>query len=237
MSAARRALGLAAALLTILVWAAPARAAPTIAVDLDPSTAGLQSSLTVEPGDLFTVAVVYVSDGLASFDTIALGLAFNDSGPVLGLGPSSGDPRQGALAGLATTSALDSGSLSGAVAGDPMTRFDTFSPPAGFASGVGAFGFEATGGGFFSVGGAGTVAGIMALTFEALIPGDSLVCPNPFIDPTPFVDPIPFFLTSGGTGVRALALDATVTVTPEPATLLLLGTGLAGLGLLRRRIM
>lgn len=61
-----------------------ASAIPTISVDLDPGTMGIQTSLTVKPGDSFTVNVVYTGDGITTFDTFMFDTLFNDLGAVLG---------------------------------------------------------------------------------------------------------------------------------------------------------
>ena len=62
--------------------------ATVVAVDMDPLTPGVQSTLTVAPGAIFTVDVV-VSDPVGiAFDTAILEVSFNDAGPVLGPGPT-----------------------------------------------------------------------------------------------------------------------------------------------------
>lgn len=43
-------------------------AQPVISVDLAPLTPGIQSTLTVEPGDTFTIDVVVTGDNVATFD-------------------------------------------------------------------------------------------------------------------------------------------------------------------------
>ena len=84
----------------------PVRAVPLFtAVDLDPLTPGIQSSLTVAPGTTFTVDVVLDDLGLGaatSFDLVLLDALFNDAGLVLGLTPAT-TPIAGALAALPGT--------------------------------------------------------------------------------------------------------------------------------------
>ena len=89
----------------LLMGVATATAAiTTVAIDLDPNTLGIQSTLVVDPGDSFTIDVVLTGDGVATIDAFAFAADFNDLGAVLGLG---GMHTAGTIAGLAPLSALD----------------------------------------------------------------------------------------------------------------------------------
>ena len=78
--------GLAAALILFGgATTASAIAVPIISIDLDPGTAGIQSTLTVAPGSSFTIDMVLTGDGVTLFDTFAFAADFNDLGPILGL--------------------------------------------------------------------------------------------------------------------------------------------------------
>ena len=85
----------------------PASATPVLAIDLNPAAAGIQSTLTVQPGATFSLAVVYAGDGTATFDTFISSINFNNNGAVLGLQGGIGNPKAGALANQAPVAALD----------------------------------------------------------------------------------------------------------------------------------
>lgn len=216
--------------LTLTLWASAAQAIPIIAVDLDPYAPGVQSTLTVDPGDLFTIAIVYVSDGQTVFDAVELGVAFNDAGNVLGLGlgVTPGDARFGNLVGLASGLVQEIDTFDLAFVGAPMHPDGTFTPPVGFAEGVGGFGYTVVHPGVFLPGPGGTITPVLTLAFVALFPGESAICPEPF-SPFLFLD---------GVGVDARQAPGFVTVlgaetpVPEPASVWLLFAGLAGLGLI-----
>ncbi len=214
--------GLVVALL-LFVGVTTAAALPIISIDLDGGpggTAGIQSTLTVDPGSSFTIDVVIADAAIvpAFFDTVILEPFFNDAGAVLSPGPT-----------LATWGAFAGGSLDlfggfvpavpGALAGVGPSG----APAGGFASGSGAVGLL----GFFVAPAVPTV--IFSIDFTALASGTStiLAAGSPFGSPE---------LALGGGPVFATLASGTVTVTPEPGTWLLMGSGLVGLaGLAWRR--
>ncbi|MCH7916254.1 MAG: PEP-CTERM sorting domain-containing protein [Deltaproteobacteria bacterium] len=204
---------------------------------MDPGTAGIQTILTVDPGDVFTIDVVYTGDGTAVFDTFAFDVVFNDLGAVLGLAGGTGSPTAGSIAGTVPSPLI--ADLFGAafvVPGLPLTPSGLpFPIPAPFTAGSDGLGMQAFGSPFTDGPiGAGVTIDLFSLTFDALAPGMSTVDPSvgsgfPLgglaFTPGFFQDPVSvLFSVAGGT----------VTVTPEPGTLLLLGSGLAGLAALRR---
>ena len=232
--------GLMVALL-LLVGVTPALAVPVISIDLDPGTGGIQTALTVDPGDSFTIDVVVTGDGVTAFDLAAFDVAFNDLGAVLGLGGGTGMPTAGALAGTAPGfipltvpgEALDlpGGGIPVAPGGPLVPDFFPLAP--GFAGGFGGVALLSPGpgpgfpdGGPFPTIGAGVDVTFFSLTFDALAPGTSTVLPS-----TGGGGGLEFF----GGAVQFNVASATVTVTPEPSTMLLLGSGLAGLGFFRIR--
>ena len=101
---------------------------PTISVDLDPGTPGVQSSLSVAQGTTFTVDVV-VTDAPGSFDAAISRILFNTSGPVLTL--ASANPIAGALVGfgVAAFTVRDFYGGSYLAPGDPLTFGPSETPP------------------------------------------------------------------------------------------------------------
>ena len=229
--------GLIAALL-LLLGALPATAVPTISIDLDPGTAGIQSTRSVTSGSSFMIDVVFTGDGATLFDTFAFDAVFNDLGAILGLTGGTGSPTAGGIAATAPILALDAFSAAAVVSGSALTPSGVpFPVPVGFtgqSDGVGILSIVLPfGGGPI---GAGVTIDLFSLTLDALIPGMSTVLPSAGVIPPPLGGlvlagaPVPFTVATGGT----------VTVTPsgeipEPSNLLLFGLGFAGLSFSRRR--
>ena len=237
--------GLAAALI-LLGGTTTASAISVISIDLDPTTAGIQSTLGVILGSSFTIDVVITGDGVMGFDTIAFDVAFNDLGAVLGLTGGTGSPTAGALAGTAPGlfpvtlpgEALDAFGGAAVAPGGSLTS-DLFPLAAGFAGGIGGVGLLSPGPGFpigggpFPTIGSGATIPVFSLTLLAMGPGTSTVLPSTgggLGGLAFFGGPVPFTTASG-----------TVTVTspsavPVPAAIWLFGTGILGLiGFSKRR--
>jgi len=213
--------------------ALPLAASPIISVDLDPSTPGIQSTLSVTTGATFTVEVLIADDGLvvspATFDTLLIESFYNHAGAVLGAGPIG--------ATWLPTLAINS----------PFTfDFFTLLAPSLIPGGAGVFG-PTVAAGFGAGSGAiglvelmslfsispGLPTAIFSLDFTALMAGtsDVLASGSPFgIGATAFMGaPLPETLLLG-----------TVTVTdptriPEPTIFSLLLLGVAGISLTRTR--
>lgn len=210
-------------------FASQSNAAPVISVDLDLGTAGIQSTRTVGLGTTFTVGVLLSDDGVGAptpvgFDTVVLETLFNDSGAVLALGPTG--PVAGALAGLTGTSFDFFGGFVPVAPGGSLGVGLSFAGafPA-FASGSGVTGM--LGVPTYSVG-PGPAVSIFTIDFTAVAKGTSsvLALGSPPGSPELALTGAPIFATT---------VAGVVTVVPEPGTLLLLGSGLAGLLLAGRR--
>ena len=211
-------LGSLLAALGLLLGSTLAAAAPVIAVDMDPITPGIDSTLTVLPGDVFTVDVVIFDDGTGpttTFDTVILEVFFNDAGTVLGLGPTG--PLGGTLASnsLFTLDVFGGGfSATGASLGVGPSG----APFLSFADGSGAIGLAD----FLTFTVGTTPTTIFSLDFTALAVGTSgiLAAGTPPGSPE---------LALSGSPIFATLQSGTVEVVPEPGTVALLGSGLAGM--------
>ena len=207
-----------------------ASAAPIISVDVDPLTAGIQSTLTVAPSTMFTVDILISDDGAplspTVFDTVILEVSFNDSGAILAPGPTG--PVAGALAGNSASTASVFGPAGSPVPGATVLTAGPSAPQPGFASGSGAIGFldPLT----FTVV-PGTPMTIFSIDLTAgLGPGSSTI----LAAGTPPGSPE---LALAGVGIAASLVRGTVNVVavPEPGTLLLFATGLLGMAVMMRR--
>lgn len=221
--------------LAVMFKVGTASALPMISVDLDPGTAGIQSALTVDPGDTFTVDVVYTGDGAATFDAFAFDVVFNDMGAgVLGLVGGTGSPTAGSIAATAPIAALDAfgGVFVGIGIGDALTPsgvpFPIAAPFTAGSDGLGMFSIALPFGGGVPIG-AGVDVDLFTLGLVALAPGMSSVAPSLGVKPIP--PPLGGLFIAGAPVGHTLA-SGSVTVTapiPAPTTIALLGIGLAGL--------
>jgi len=201
-------------------------AAPVIAVDLDTNVLGIQATRTIDPGDQFSVDIVYTGDGDAVFDTFALDVVFNDVGMVLSL--TSENPIAGPIADTAPTLALNLFSASPVVSGDALA-IDNFLVPLGYDDGLGGIGISSVGGTPFPLVGDGETIGLFRLSLSAASQGTSTVASTGF----PFGANAELALA--GAPVPVTLQRATMTVVPLPPALWLFATGLLTLLRAKRR--
>lgn len=185
-------LALIVGLLALLLCASSAGADPMIALDLDPVTMGIQSTISVTPGAQFTIDVVITDvDAANPLNGFTFDLAYN---PAI----------------LMADAVVAGGFLLPTVF---VSEMDLTAPDVNFtATTLGPSG--ASGSGVLS-----------SLTFTAKSTGFSQLSMNDVAISNPSGQAIALAGISGGG----------VTVTPEPATVLLLATGVFTLAVLSRR--
>ncbi len=225
------------AIVFVVLFVSPqvVEAGAIISIDMDPLTAGIQSSTTVTVGSLFTIDVVVSDDGMTPsttiFDTILLDVSYNDAGVVLGAGPAG--HLGGALAGNHPGVTIDLFGMPAPVysmTGAPLMA-DPAIPSPGFADSAGAVGlFDPL---LFTVA-SGPPVSAFSFEFTALTAGTSTV----FAAGSPPGSPA---LAFGGQPVAAQLISGSVTVQPdpsvipEPGSMTLLGIGAACLTVFANR--
>ena len=193
----------------------------TISVDMDSTTAGIQSNVIANLGDTLNVSIVITGDGVTAFDTIILDLGFNDAGSVLTL--MSG-PDAGSLVATAPFSTINLFGGFAVVPGDPLTT-DAFPVPLGFADNLGGFGLGSAGFPFATIG-LGATEVIVDLTFQVTGVGSSTLGLATFFGPA---------LALAGLPIAHTFVAGSVTPIPEPTGVALFAAGLAMLGFALRR--
>lgn len=198
-----------------------ARAVPTLSIDLDTLTPGVQSSRTVLLGDSVEAGVVLTGDGTTGFDTLIFDLLFNSGPTIIDVAPGGG-PTAGALA---ATSAFVLDVFG--VAPVPLLPGSALAPATpGAIDGLGGVGMTSLVAPFPTVG-AGVDVTVALLTFATLGAGQTSLTLGPVIPGDSifafFGGPIDVTLETAQLTVRD-AQNA-----PEPHGVLLLLTGVLAL--------
>ena len=196
----------------------------TISVDMDSTTAGIQSNVIANLGDILNVSIVITGDGATAFDTAILDLAFNDAGSVLTL--MSG-PTVGSLAATAPVFALDVfGGIPFVLPGAPLTTDGAPAPP-GFLDNLGGLGLASATLPFATIG-LGATQSIADLTFQVTSLGSSTLGLAAFPAGSPA-------LALAGLPIAHTFVAGSVTPIPEPNGAGLFAAGLAVVGFALRR--
>ena len=216
----RRSFAFASSVLLVpLLWSQPSSGL-TLAIDLDPTTPGIQSTLTVGLGATFGADLVLVGDGVATLDELLVDVGYNDAGLVLASGPGS----VVALALSATVPmAWDSTvpSVGPPLPAPPAPLVPLGLTPVGpFTASEGGFGYYTTPGSFPVVGSGVTIT-VAGFSLTAVGIGTSAVAP------IPTGGGAALFLS--GSPVPSTFLAGAVTVIPEPTTCALTLFGMAAL--------
>lgn len=207
--------------LALAAASTPAWAIPTLSIDLDTATPGVQSTRSVLLGDTVEAGVVLTGDGSTGFDTTIFDLSFDAA--VIGVAP--GGPEAGALAGTAPVGALD------VFGGGFVLPGGSLTPQSAAATGsIGGIGLSSLALPFPTVG-VGEDVMVALSSFDTLALGQTTLSLGPVV-------PGDFLLALAGTGVdveleSALLRVRSAEAVPEPDTLLLLFA--ATLALARRR--
>lgn len=216
--------------LLLLVSIPSASAALLVSIDMDPTTPGIQSTLTVVEGTNFDVDVVLTSDG-SPFDTAILQIDFNDAGSTLGLvgGPTAGS--------IVATSPLVIDAFTGlpVLSGAPLSTLPA-PPSVGFTETTGATGVVSLLGPFFLA--PLSVTDLFGQSFNALALGTSSLIANTGLlgGLAGFGQPAAFSTIAGTVNVIAAPVNPpTPTPAPEPTILMLFGAGLLGLARFTRK--
>lgn len=216
-----------------------------VSVDMDPFTTGIQNTLTVTEGDSFQIQVRVRETALVLSDSMQMIISYNDSGSLL----SGGALTWGA--GLPSLPlALDLISLTPPLPplGSGVVGTSSVPPgssPPGFAGNSGLFGlFPSIGTYFTNFNGFDDVGALLTMEFNTNVgfTGTSNILAHgqynvPLLgNRTPFTSlglNIDTELNSGL--VKVIAQNQNFPGVPEPATMLLFGSGLIGLAGISRK--
>lgn len=189
--------------------------AATLSLDLDIHTPGIQNSLTLDPGSVYEVGVVFTGDGTTQFDTFAFDLVHSTSAVDVY------SPMAGAIVDNAPLMAFD---IYGAIQvsrGDTLTQ-GSVPTPLGFEGGLGGVGVSSVGGMPFPLLGEDEAIGLFSASLSVLHGGTGTLALTGY----------PFGIGAGlnlaGAHVPVTLQGATVTVVPVPPGLWLFASGLLG---------
>ena len=229
-------------------------ATPMISMDMDALTSGIQSNISIDPGDRFVASIVLTGDGVTRFDTVALDVAFNDGGGqianlqdarILTTFPIDSDfAPQNPVIGSGIDGAEDlfcsqqqNRLCAPTTFGDEISRGGS-AAPAGFADSLGGVAFGSSVENPFStrVLGNGESIDLLFLGFQdaglggsnTFLVGGALLAQNS-------TKMFSFSLTQNpalfldGNPIEATFVSGQATTVPEPTAALLFSSGLAGL--------
>jgi hypothetical protein len=190
----------------------PSKAA-TLHLDLDLDTPGIQSTRTLNPGSVYSFAVIFSGDGTTQFDTFALDVVHTSPQVTLH------SPLAGSIVESAPLMALDIYGANAVNSAEALTQ-GSMPIPLGFEGGLGGVGISSVGGMSFPLLGQDETVELFSGSLTALSGGTSILALSGF----PFGADAE--LSLNGEKIPVTLQGATVAVVPLPPAIWLFITGL-----------
>lgn len=206
-------------------------------IDADPGTDGIQGSREVQRGTTFSVDLVVVDSFSTPFDALTFAIEFNTVpfAPVLAPGPTGPTWSDVPLFAPGATLDLNASAPVPLIPGTPAAVGAAVPPSTPTGDVAGTFGLSSVDGPF-AIDPPALPVSVLTIDFTATDIGTTDIDPRiaGIFSPDVVFD-LFFFLGGAPVFAGVTNVGASITVVPEPLGVLSFATGLAGLGLFRRR--